>query len=123
VYRSPSQELGQGIACIPIDVDFVVLLEYADEMFNVVLVGVFHSEVFNNKGKADGSPVVTPVSWGDCTLPVSSLLEALGEEVLCKYTSLGEAIHPTLHFTEDVAICVYFVAEFVFIDDVLGEQI
>ncbi len=37
----------------PIDVDLVVLLEYADEMFDVVLVGVLYSKVVDNKGEAD----------------------------------------------------------------------
>jgi hypothetical protein len=107
----------------PIDVDLVVLLEYADEMFNLDLVGVLHSKVVNNKGEADWAPIVTPVSWCDLALPVPCLVEALGEEVLSKNAGLREAVHPALHFTENVAICVHFVTKSIFIDDVWGEQV
>jgi hypothetical protein len=106
----------------PINVNLVVLLEYADEMFDVVLVGVLYSKVVNNKGEADWVPIVMPVSWCDLALPVPCIVEALGEEVLGKNAGLREAVHPALHFTESVAICVHFVTESIFINDVWGEQ-
>jgi hypothetical protein len=56
-------DLGCGIAPVkreamvsrvfPVDVDLIVLLEYAGEMFNVFLVDVLHSKVVDNKGEAD----------------------------------------------------------------------
>ncbi len=106
----------------PIDVDLAVLLEYTDEMFDIILVGVLYSKVINNKGEADWAPILTPVSWCDLALLVPCLVEALGEEVLSKNASLRETIHPTLHFTENVAICIHFAMESIFINDVLGEQ-
>ncbi len=63
----------------PINVDLVVLLEYADEMFDIILVGVLYSKVINNEGEADWASLVMPVSWCDPALPVSCLVEALGE--------------------------------------------
>jgi hypothetical protein len=111
------------VSCaFPIDVNLIFLLEYAGEMFDSFLVDVLHSKVVNNKGEADWAPIVTPISWCDLALLVPCLVEALGEEVLSNNASLREAIHPALHFAENVAICVRFVMESVFIDDVLGEQ-
>jgi hypothetical protein len=104
----------------PIDVDLVVLLEYAGKIFNVFLVDVLYSKVVNNKGEADWAPIMTPISWCDLALLVPCLEEALGEEVLSNNAGLREAVHPALHFSEKVAICI--VTESVFIDDVLGEQ-
>ncbi len=106
----------------PINVNFIVFLEYADEMLDIVLVGVLYSKVIDNKGEADWAPIVTPVSWCDLALPVPCLVEVLGEEVLSKNAGLREAVHPALHFTENVAICIHFVMEPISIDDVLGEK-
>jgi hypothetical protein len=109
-------------SAIPIDVDLVVLLEYAGEMFDVFLVDVLHSKVVDNKGEADWVPIVMPISWCDLALLLPCLLEALGEEILSSTAGLREAVHPTSHFAENIAICVRFVTESVIIDDVLGEQ-
>jgi hypothetical protein len=112
------------VSCaFPINVDLVVLLEYADGMFDVILVGVLYSKVVDNKVEADWVPIVMPVSWCDLALLVPCLEEALGEEVLSKNAGLREAVHPALHFTENVAICIHFVTESMFIDDVWGEQL
>ncbi len=110
------------LSAFPIDVDLVVLLEYAGGMFDIFLVDVLHSKVVNNKGEADWAPIVTPISWCDLALLVPCLVEALGEEVLNNNAGLREAIHPALHFAENLAICIRFVTESIFIDDVLGEQ-
>jgi hypothetical protein len=91
-------------------------------MFDVFLVDVLHSKVVDNKGEADWVPVVMPISWCDIALPVSCLEEVLGEEVLSNDTGLREAVRPALHFAADIPICVRFVTESIFIDDVLGEQ-
>jgi hypothetical protein len=106
----------------PININLVVLLEYTGKMFDVFLVDVLHTKVVDNKGEADWAPVVTSISWCDLALPVSCLVKALGEEVLSNNASLREAVHPASHFEENVAICIHFVMESVFIDDVLGEQ-
>jgi hypothetical protein len=105
----------------PIDVDLVVLLEYAREMLDVFLVDVLHSKVVSNEGQADWTPIVTPIPWCDLALLVPCLVEALGEEVLSNNAGLREAVHPVSHFAENVAVCVRFDTESVFIDDVLGE--
>ncbi len=105
-----------------INVHLVVLLEYAGEMFDVFLVDVLHSKVVDNEGEADWVPILTPISWCDLALSVPCLVEALGEEVLSNNADLREAIHPALHYAENVAACDRFVMESVFIDDVLGEQ-
>ncbi len=106
----------------PININLVVLLEYAGKMIDVFLVDVLNSKVVDNKGEADWVPVVTPISWCDLALPVPCLVEVLDEEVLSNNANLREAIHLALNFTEDVAICVHFVVESIFTDDVLGEQ-
>ncbi len=102
--------------------NLVVLLEYTGKIFDAFLVDVLHSKVVNNKGEADWAPFVMPISWCDLALPVLCLVEALGEEVLSNNSGLSEAVHPALHFAEEVAICICFVTESVLIDDVLGEQ-
>jgi hypothetical protein len=116
----PVEHEAKVLGAFPIDVNIVVLLEYAGEMFDVFLVDVLHSKVIVNKGEADWVPIVTPISWCDLALLVPCLVEALGEEVLSNNAGLREAVHLALHFAENVAICVRFVTESVFIDDVLG---
>ncbi len=106
----------------PVDVDLVGLFEYAGKMFDVFLVDVLHSKVVDNEGEADWAPIVMPIFWCDLALLVPCLVEALGEEVLSNNAGLREAVHPALHFAENVAVCVRFVMESVFIDDVLGQQ-
>ncbi len=119
----PVKHEAKVLSAFPININLVVLLEYAGEMFDTFLVDLLHSKVVNNEGEADWAPVVMPISWCDLALPVTCLKEALSEEVLRNNVGLREAVHPTLHFTEDVAICFHFVAKSVFIDDVLlGEQ-
>jgi hypothetical protein len=55
------------------------LFEYADEVFDVFLVDVLHSEVVHDKAEADGAPVMAPVTRGDLALGVSCFVESLGE--------------------------------------------
>jgi hypothetical protein len=106
----------------PIYVDLVVLLEYTGEMFDISLVDVLHSKVVDNEGEADWAPIVMPISWCHIVLSVPCLVEALGEEVLSNNAGLREAVHPTSHFAENIAIYICFVTESIFIDDVLGER-
>jgi hypothetical protein len=73
-------------------------------MFDVFLVDVLHSKVVDNKGEADLAPIMMPISWCDLALLVPCLVEALGEEVLSNNAGLREAVHPALHFAENVAV-------------------
>jgi hypothetical protein len=118
----PVEREAKVLGAFPIDVDLVVMLEYAGKMFDVFLVDVLHSKVIDNEGEANWVPIVMPISWCDLALLVPFLVEGLGEEVLSNNAGLREAIHPASHFTENVAICVRFVTKSVFIDDVLREQ-
>ena len=90
-------------------------------MLDIFFVDVLHTKIVNDKGKADRAPVVSPISWGDCALTVPGFVETFGEEFLRDYSGLWEAVHPASHFTEDIAFCVHFVTESVFIDDILWE--
>jgi hypothetical protein len=95
------------VSCaLPIDVDFVVLSEDVGQVLDIIFVDVLHTEIVNNKCKADWAPVVT--------LSVPSFKEACGEEVLCNYSGLWEAVHPAAHLTENVVVCVYFAMESIF---------
>jgi hypothetical protein len=115
----PVKHEAKVLSAFPINVDLVVLFEYAGEMFDVFFVDVLHSKVVDNEGEADWAPIVTPISWCDLALLVPCLVEALGEEVLSNNAGLREAVHPSLHFAENIAVCVCFVTQSIFIDDVL----
>ncbi len=91
-------------------------------MLHVVLVGVLHAKVIDNKGEADWAPVVAPVSRCDYALTVTCLVKAFGQEFLSNDAGLWEALHPATYFTEDIAFCIYFVMESVFVYDVLWEK-
>jgi hypothetical protein len=110
------------LGAFPTNIDLLVLLEYTGKMFDVFLVDVLHSKVINNKGEADWVPIMMPISWCDLALLVPCLVQVLGEEVLSNNAGLREAVHPASYFAENVAICIRFVTESIFIDDVLGEQ-
>jgi hypothetical protein len=118
----PVEREPKVLCTFPINIHLVVFFEYAGKMFNVFLVDVLHSKVSDNKGETDWVPVVMPISWCDLALLVPCLVEVLGEEVLGNNVGLREAVHPTLYFTEEFTICIRFVMESIFIDDVLGEQ-
>jgi hypothetical protein len=66
----PIKHEAKVLRAFPININLVVLLEYADKMFDIVLVGVLYSKVVDNKGEADWAPLVMPVSWCDLALPV-----------------------------------------------------
>ena len=91
-------------------------------MLHVALVGVLHAKVTNNKGESDWVPVVAPVSWCDLALVVTCLVKAFGEEFLSNDAGLWETVHPVSYFTEDIAFCIYFVTESIFVYDVLWEK-
>ncbi len=57
----------------PININLVVLLEYAGKMFNVFFADVLHSKVIDNKGEADWAPVVMPISWCDLAFQYPAL--------------------------------------------------
>ncbi len=42
------------VSCaFPVNVDLVVMLEYAGKMFDIFLVDVLHSKVINNEGETE----------------------------------------------------------------------
>jgi hypothetical protein len=111
----PIKHESKVLHSFPVSVDCEVLFQYANEMLDIILVDVLHAEIVDDECKINRAPVVSPVPWRDLALLISGFVELPGEEVLRYDASLGEAVHPTLHFTEDIAICVHLVAESVFI--------
>jgi hypothetical protein len=91
-------------------------------MVDVIFVDVLHAKIVNDNGETEGVPVMMPVSWCDSALAVSCFVKAFGEEFLCNYAGLWEAVHSMLHFTENIAIHVHFVMECLFVNDVLWEE-
>ncbi len=65
---------------------------------------------------------MVPVSTGYFALLVACFVESFGEEFLGNDASLREAVHSLSYFAENVAICINFVTEFVFLDDILWED-
>ncbi len=98
------------ISCsVPIQVDFIILVEHAGEVFYVGFVDVFYSKIIDDQCETDWTPFVAPVSQCYFTLAVSCLVELFGEEFLRDDTGLREAVHSSSYFTENVAICIHFV--------------
>jgi hypothetical protein len=87
-------------------------------MLDVILVDVLHTKIIHNQCEADGSPVMSPVPWRDFALAVSGLVKSLGEEVLRNDAGLWKAIHSSLHFIENISICVHLVVESIFLNDI-----
>ena len=87
-------------------------------MLDVILVDVLHTKIIHNQCEADGSPVMLPVPRRDFALAVSGLVKSLGEEVLRNDAGLRKAVHSSLHFTEDIAICIHLVTESIFLNDI-----
>ncbi len=67
-------------------------------------------------------PIVCLVVWCDFALAVTCLVKAFGQEFLSNDAGLWEALHPATYFTEDIAFCIYFVMEPIFVYDVLWEK-
>ncbi len=111
------------VSCsFPVGVNFVVLLEDAHKMVNIVFVDVLHAKIVDNEGEADGVPVKLPVSWCDSALPVACFMEAFDEKFLRNDVGLWEAVQSRFHFAENIAVCIPFVTECIFIDDVMWED-
>ncbi len=108
--------------CLPVGVDFKVLFEDAHKMFNIVLVDVLQAKIVDNEGEADWTSVMTPVTRCECALHVSCFGKAIGEKFLRNDAGLWEAVQSVLHFAENIAFCIHFVVECIFIDDVLWEE-
>ncbi len=118
----PIQCESKILCSVPIHVDFVILAKHAGEVVHVGFVDVFHSEIVDNQNETDWTPFVAPVSRCDCTLAVSCFVESFGEEFLRDDSGLREAVHSSLYFTENVAICVHFITESIFLYDILWEK-
>ena len=112
------------IACsLPVRVNSIVLFEYTDEMLDICLVDVLHTEIINNECETDGVPVVSPIPWCDLALVVTGFVESLGEEVLHDDTCLRKTIHAASYLTKHIAIRIDFVTEAIFFDDVRWEKL
>ncbi len=110
------------MCAFPVGVNLVILLEDTREIADIVFADVLHAKIVDNKGEADGAPIVLPVSWCDSALVVSCFVKAFSEEVLRNDAGLWEAVHSTSHFTENIAIRIHFIMECVFVNDVLWEE-
>ena len=55
----------------PPSVDVIIFLECCKEMGDVIFVDVFDSGVIDDKGEADGTPIVRPETWSELALMVS----------------------------------------------------
>ena len=89
----------------------------------MLLSDIFDAEVVHDEAETDGAPAVLPVTRSDLALGIPCFVESLGEEVLGNDTCLGKTVHATPYFAKNVAICIDFVSEAIFFDDILGEQI
>ena len=93
------------LACsLPVRVDLIILFEYTDEVLDIFLVDVLHSEIIDNEAETDGAPAVSPVTRSYLTLGVPCFVESLGEEVLSNDTRLGKTIHATSYLAKYIAI-------------------
>jgi hypothetical protein len=91
-------------------------------MVEVIFVDVLHTKIVDDKGEADGMPIIPPASWCDNALAVTCFVKTFGDEVLRNDAGLWEAVHSTSHFSENIATHVHFVTECVFVNDVLWEE-
>jgi hypothetical protein len=98
------------------------LAEHAGKVVHVSFVDVFLSKIVDDQRETDWPPFVAPVSRCYCTLAVSCLVESFGEELLRDDSGLREAVHSSSYFTENVAICVHFITESIFLDDILWKK-
>ncbi len=88
VFDVPVQCESKVLCPFPVSVNFVVLLDDACKMDNIVFLDVLHSKKIDDKGEADGAPVMSPVSWCDHALPVACFVEVFGEKFLCNDAGL-----------------------------------
>mmetsp|Transcript_14926 Transcript_14926/g.34660 ORF Transcript_14926/g.34660 Transcript_14926/m.34660 type:complete len:283 (+) Transcript_14926:1156-2004(+) len=104
---------------LPIFCNFVVGLENVDEVLCVFLANILHSEVINDEGELDGSPLVEPEAVDDGALVVAVGLEAFLEQFLCEDAGLWKPVHSFADLDVDVSVNSLLV-EVVFGDDLLG---
>jgi hypothetical protein len=97
-----------------------VLLESSSKVVQVGVADVLDREVVNNEGKHDGAPLVSPETWSGGCFKVVKFGKAFTEEVVCKDTGLGEAVHAASHFEVDPAVADKFF-ESVFLDEFFGD--
>jgi hypothetical protein len=89
---------------LPIHGDFIVAFKCVDEMIGVCFANIFHTEVIDTEGKADGSPIMCPETGVDFALVVTIGLEALFEELLRNDAGLWESMHTFLNALKDISI-------------------
>ena len=73
---------------LPIRGNFIVAFKCVDEMIGVCFANIFHTEVIDTEGKADGSPIMCPETGVDFALVVAVGLEAFFKELLCYNSGL-----------------------------------
>jgi hypothetical protein len=66
----------------PVSIAAITLLEGIEEMVDVILVGIFYSEVIDNEGKIDQAPVMHPETGGELALAIASEFQAFLHEFL-----------------------------------------
>ena len=66
----------------PVGGDLLVGLVDREEVLDVLLANVFHTEIVHAKRKGDGAPSVRPEARSEFTLVIAFLVEALFEELL-----------------------------------------
>ena len=78
----PIQRQSDESCSFPVHVDFILFLEYADEVICVFLSHVLDSEIIDYQSKADWPPLVLPETRCHLTLRVSSFIQLFGQLLL-----------------------------------------
>ena len=65
---------------------------------------------------------MAPISRCYFALLVACFVELFGEEVLSNDVGLREVVHSLLYFAENSVICIHFVIESIFLDNILWEE-
>ena len=82
---------------------------------------VFYAEIIHAEGASNGTPFVCPKSWDGSALGITSSIETLFQELLCKDSYLGESIHAPYDFDIDVTIFGDLRPKIILLDDVFGD--
>ncbi len=74
--------------CFPINCDVVILFQHINQVFGILLIGVFYCKVINHKGEACWFGFVSPETMHNFALHVSMFGKTFFEEFLGYYPSL-----------------------------------
>ena len=117
----PVERESEVTFAFPVFSDVVMLFNGVDEMIGVFFADVFHSEIVDNEGERDRSPIVRPQTRCVLALVVSLVVEALLEELLGKDAGLGQAIHSPFYGDVHESIGCYLIFELVMVNDIWWE--